>query len=108
MIVKVNEYIDDRGAKIEENELVDLKDGEEAPPRFLGNGMIIMETPMGKVPQEIQVPIEAETIQEAFEKFEDAMREAQPKIVERMKEQIRDKMMEENNKIIVPNFGEQR
>lgn len=101
MIIKVHEYFDDRGAKITENELISGEICEDMA-RFIGYGMLQMKTPMGVIPQEITVPIEADSIEEAFEKFESVMNEARPKAIEEMKQMIRERMEQEQSKIVVP------
>jgi hypothetical protein len=56
-------------------------------------------TPAGMLP--VEAPIEAKSLQEAMEKFPDAVREA----VERVVEELRELQREQASRIVVPNVG---
>lgn len=93
------EYRDERGAMIVERVVSDTEKQCDTPSRFFGKGMTALNTPMGEIPREFEVELDADTIEEAFQVFEDQMNEKGPAaaeevanaLMEELKEQMRDK-----------------
>jgi len=106
MIYYSQEYHDERGATIIQHHIEDGLPPEDFPI-FLGVGHIQIPTPMGPTLERVFVKIEADSLTEAFLKFEKTMQEEGPKEVEKLTEKIRKNISEmqkvQNSKIIIPN-----
>lgn len=102
MIYKIDNYYGDKGEHIRECVLIDGEKPEDFV-RFSGIGRLLIETPMGNMPQEFNVPIEAESIIEAFEKFDKIMEEKAPEAVEEIKKAMMKEYQDQQSRIITPN-----
>jgi len=100
------EYKDDRGAIIIQRHYFDDERDEPQSEVFLGKGMVMLQTPMGEIPHEFEVELEAVNITEAFQVFETQMNEKAPAIAEESAQkviaEIQDQMKEKSQSIITP------
>lgn len=105
MIYHAQEYHNDKGQTVIQHHI-----DEGIPPSdfplFLAVGFIKAETPMGDIDHRIQVPIEAKTLTEAFDKFLITMEKEGPKyaeeFMESVREQARTMMEKQRQRIITP------
>lgn len=72
----------------------DGSDDDSRPPLFMGETTLMSQ----RGPLPVQAPIEAATLQEAFDAFPDAVNKA----VEQMIEQAREMQRQEASRIVVP------
>jgi len=103
----VYNYIDDEsGAKITAYVPTPKAMSEGVKIDFQGHAVVGFHTPMGEIERPVGFDIEAETIEEAFEKFELTKQEKVPQIakemIEEMKKQAQEHQERERSKIIVP------
>jgi len=103
------EYKDDRGAIVIRRDTfypADQGSGCELKQRFYGKGMTIINSPMGEIPQEFEVEFAADSISQAFAVFEYEMADKAPAAAQEAAEavmaQIKEKMQEQQGKIITP------
>jgi len=105
------DYTDERGAIIVHRSVQEpTKTDEETKiaysETFLGKGMVMLQTPQGEMPHEFFVPLDADTITEAFEVFEDQMGEKAPAIAEQSAQEvmahIQQQMKDQSQSIITP------
>lgn len=72
MIYEVSTYTNDKNLLVQKR--TPVLDATYAAigvgPKFIGTSVVMAKTPQGKFPKAIEFPIEAATIQEAFDKFE--------------------------------------
>lgn len=73
---------------------VDGSDDPDRPTLYVGETQLMSQ----RGPLPIQAPIEASSLEDALDKFPDAMNDA----VQRMVEEVRDLQRQEANRIIVP------
>mgnify|MGYP006278239337 CR=1 FL=1 len=104
MIYKKDEYVQenqqDERFPVKRIEVLDAVDGDDT--RFVGSVALGMQTPMGVQQVPVNFEIEADDIEDAFEKFE---AHANPRIEETRKEiekQIRQARQEAQNRIVRP------
>jgi len=99
------EYKDDRGDIVILRKYFDSTD-PEIITRCFGKGMIVLNTPMGKMPHEFEVDLHIDNIEDAFEQFETIMKEKAPveaqKAGKRVMSQMRDQMQQQSKSIITP------
>lgn len=76
---------------------VDGSDDESRPRKFIGDTTLM--TQMGPIP--VQFPLEAETLDKAFELFPDGIKKA----IERLNERAQELAREEASRIVVPGQG---
>jgi len=88
MIVKLENYTNERGMLLAERIMVDPTN-KTLFDRFTGTCMIGIQTPQGTHGQQIDFPIKADSIQEAFNKFEDSAKA----FVEQMKREAGKKII---------------
>jgi len=100
------EFKDERGAIIIERVYRDTDHPDLGALRYLGKGIVMLDTPMGKMPQEFTVDIDADNIKEAFEEFDTQMSEKAPaasqKAAEEVMNEIKMQMQEQSSSIITP------
>jgi len=101
------EYKDERGAIVIKRVTQSVTPvDQDGSVQFFGKGMVIINSPMGDVPKEFEVELEADTIEDAFtvfenqmnEKAQDAANEASQEVIDEMKQRMQDK----SSSIITP------
>jgi hypothetical protein len=76
---------------------IDGTDDESRPRRFIGDTTLM--TQMGPIP--VQFPLEAETLEKAFDLFPEGIKAA----IERLNERAKELAREEASRIVVPGQG---
>lgn len=74
-IAKCESFVDQEGAQVDSFECVQgsEEDRPENLPRYTGSAVIGIMGPQGPQPQRVSFPIEAESLEECFEKFKDSL-----------------------------------
>lgn len=100
------EYKDKRGATITRRTISDTEDVTYSNIQYLGKGMAMIDTPMGEIPVEFEVELNAKTIDEAFEIFEVEMSKkagaAANDAAKEVMEQVKERMQDKQSSIITP------
>jgi hypothetical protein len=102
MIFYSHEYHNESGISIIQNHIVSGLP-PEGFPIFQGVAYIDFQTPRGPIHEKIVVPINAKTIEEAFDKYQNTMEKEGPEEAKRVVDRIRSQLQEKANKIIIPN-----
>lgn len=105
----IGDHFNEQGIRIQERDItvvdetvMDVIDGEEVPrtverqlgelpedfPRFLGFAKLGLNTPMGPMERMIQFGIEADSIEEAFANYQEAVSAAAPGASQRIIEEL--------------------
>ena len=96
MIIEIKHYTNEKGMSITERVIID-NTNPKVFDRFQGTIGIGIDTPMGPQMEHVSFPITAETIAEAFEKFEQYARAH----VAKMKAE----MLKQQQQVVVPPPG---
>ena len=106
MIYKREEYIqetqEEGRSAIRQVEVLEPKDEGADNRRYIGHVTMMLQTPMGAQQMPVSFQIEASSIEEAFEKFDE---HAQPRIEETRKaveQEIQRMRQESSNRIVSP------
>jgi hypothetical protein len=100
------EFRSNEGAVVILRLVMDTEDPSVSKELFIGKGGFMIQTPMGNMPHEVEVPLEVESVQEAFQTFDEQMNEkfhdyAQAE-VEKLQEQARQQQEEARSQIVTP------
>ena len=85
MILKLESYTNDKGMLLQERILID---GIGQFDKFIGTAAIGIQTEMGVHMQQIEFPIKASSLSEAFSKFEESARAHVEKLKQEANKQI--------------------
>jgi hypothetical protein len=101
MIFTQEQYHNDKGQTVVYNKIIHGYEPLDFP-MFMGIGFISFMTPMGPQEQRLEVPIKAQTVEEAFALFEETMERDGPKAVEAFKKRVTEAAKQQASKIITP------
>lgn len=98
-------YVDNLGRRIEVMETVvgDNQDRPDNMPLYLAHGVAMVNTPEGSGPMPFTFPIEADSIKQAFDRYDELKEKGAQDFIENRNNQHREMMEQQAKQLVMPN-----